>query len=87
MSASVIPVIGRLRAVEPRPGEPAAIPGSLPAAPKEHIRAEEAANVEAHSRACNDAENSLIFPALVCTLLLSLGMRTFGPGHGQTKTL
>lgn len=67
MSASVIPVIGRLRAVEPPSGEPAAIPISLPAAPKEHIWAEEAADAEALSRSCNDAEDSLIFPALVCT--------------------
>ncbi len=81
MSASVIPLIGRLTAVEPGSGEPEAIPVTLPAAPVEHIRAEEAGNAEPLGTACSIAEDSLIFPALVCPPLLSRGMRIFAPSQ------
>ncbi len=72
MSASVIPVIGRLTGVNPGSGAPAAIPVTLPAAPVEHIRAEEAVIAQPLGTACSVAEDSLIFPALVCNPLSSL---------------
>ena len=87
MSASVIPVIGRLTTSESAPVAPAAIPVTFPAAPVEHIRAEEANNAQPLGTACGIAEDSLIFPALVCPPLLSVEMRIFAPSQRQTKTL
>ena len=87
MSASVIPVIGRRSTVEIASGDPAAIPVSLPAAPVEQIRAEDVVHAEPPSRACIDAEDTLIFPALVSTSLLSVETLITAPARRQTKTL
>ncbi len=67
MSASVIPVVGRFGTAEAALSGPAAHSVSLPAAPWGHIRAEEADHEEQLSRACSVTEDSLIFPALVCS--------------------
>ena len=71
MSTSVISVVGRLEAPATASNEPAAVPVSLPTAPVEHIRAEEADNGEQLSRAYSAPEDWLIFPSLVRNSLLS----------------
>ena len=66
MSASVVPVIGRLSTAVAGSGVPAAAPVCLPAEPvSEHFGAEAAESTEQLATACSITENTLIFPSLV----------------------